>query len=115
MSIFLEEQDVLHEVYFGRSSTLQKAQEVLGKWRSKYFDNRVLNKGRSDPLQVQFNELMAKQFGFHDFMLMVISSLSANAYTYSQSYSISGNAAKLKSYKDGFKLEGDNLYCVVYI
>lgn len=116
MSIFYEENEIpINEVYFGRVPGLQKAEKLLGQFREKYYNHKFLNDNQADPLLHQYNEIMAETFGFDSFYLRIESSMTINACTYGQSISLKARKAKIKSTKEGFKYDGEDIICIVYI
>ena len=76
----------INEVYFGKTPELQKIENQLGKFRSKYMENYIktplINK---DPDLLKYNRMMEEYFGFGIFSLSIIEIPKVNAYTISVS------------------------------
>lgn len=75
--------DPINEVYFGKTPELQRMENQLGIFRSKYLDNYIMIPTvNSDPDLLRFNRMMEDFFGFGCFSLHVINQASMNAFTY---------------------------------
>ena len=76
----------INEVYFGKTPELQKIENQLGKFRSKYMQNYIgAPLVNNDPDLLKYNRMMEKYFGFGCFSLSIIQTPTVNAYTTSVS------------------------------
>lgn len=80
--MFFNEQ-VLQEVYFGKTTGILAIEKQLGKFRRKYMGKfgRTFIPVNSDPELLKFNRMMENQFGFGTYTLTVHNQPSVNAFT----------------------------------
>lgn len=74
----------INEVYFGKTPELQKIENQLGKFRSKYMEQYInCPHCNNDPDLIKFNRMMEDQFGFGCFCLHILNRTKINAFTVS--------------------------------
>ena len=98
----------INEVYFGKTPELQKIENQLGKFRSKYMENYIgAPLVNNDPDLLKYNRMMEKYFGFGCFSLSIIQTPTVNAYTTSVSSTFDKNHFKFNPKA--------NYTCLVYV
>ena len=66
---YIRNESFINEVYFGKTSGIQKIEAQLSKFRNKYINTK--NRPNSDPDLLKLNRLVEDQFGFGCFSLVV--------------------------------------------
>lgn len=87
----------LHEVYFGKTPSIQKIENQLDKFRSKYIGSYVFNMSvNSDKDLLLLNRMFEDQFGFGCFTLNIINQPQINAFTMpiSHRFDVQGDHSK---------------------
>lgn len=79
--------EVLHEIYFGKQSSLLKLEDLITKMRAKYSRSDVLGNAEvfrqviKDPINKLIGDTIAKQFGFIEVLFTYSNQKKYNAYT----------------------------------
>lgn len=110
MGIFLNNQIVINEVYFGKTKDIQELQHYLTQWRANAYSSRnIINQYNSDPWRMKFEDKMCDIFGFANYELLVVPEKIVNAYTYNIGIRFDITGGKLQkavmTTKDGFKYD----------
>lgn len=106
----------LNEAYFGKSETLLKMEEYIGKIRDEY--SRFKDNAATENCQL-FNRLMEQQFGMEVFALHIIPSKIKNAFTnpIATRFDVflkNDLSKKVKMDKDrGYYFDKDNGLCII--
>lgn len=80
-------QQVLNEIYFGKSTNLLKLEDLFGKLKLKYDAKKVFNDSSTyrtlnkDPILQQIGQVMSSQFGFKEVIVTFADDERINAYT----------------------------------
>lgn len=107
---------VVQEAYFGKSDTLLKIEEQIGKIRDNFKMSGEIN---NSPEVLELNNLFQKQFGMDLFALHVVKADILNAYTYPIGAKLDiafGNRLKKHvkaTKKDGYRFTENNHLCIV--
>ena len=118
MGVIFNKENILNEVYFGKTKELQKIENQLGIFRSKYMNHFVFNTTvNSDKELLKFNRMMEDFFGFGIFSLTIVNQPMINAYTLPIDFRIDTNTnANLIVDENRFKFNKEADYCcMVYI
>lgn len=109
----------INEVYFGKTPEMQRIENQLGKFRSKYMGKYLMQNGlNSDPDLLLFNRMMEEQFGFGCFSLHITSQMGVNAFTISLDCNVMSapGCTQLVADKRTFKFNKKADYtCMVFI
>ena len=110
MGIFLNNQIVINEVYFGKTKDIQELQHYLTQWRANAYSSRnIINQYNSDPWRMKFEDKMCDIFGFANYELLVVPEKIVNACTYNIGIRFDITGGKLQkavmTTKDGFKYD----------
>lgn len=105
----------INEAYFGKTKELQRAEELLGQWRSKYsgLSNRYFTRAAADPLKQLFQQQMAECFGFSEFLLILDNKNYTTVRTIPSAVNIVGQMGKVKKTSTGYKFDG-TVDCLVF-
>ena len=108
MNNYTTKNQVVQEAYFGKTPELQEAENILGRWRSKYMgtENMYITTAQADSLYYDFCNKMADIFGFDEYLLILKGAAMANSATPPIGYLFTGQSAKVTKTKDGYKYDG---------
>ena len=74
--------NILNEVYFGKTKEMLAIENQLDKFRNKYLGKYVFNTHvNSDPELLKFNRMIEDYFGFGCFACHIINQMLVNAFT----------------------------------
>lgn len=109
----------INEVYFGKTPEMQRIENQLGKFRSKYIENYIgAPLVNNDPDLLKYNRMMEEYFGFGCFSLSIIQMPAVNAYTtpISSTFDTALYQKNLIVDKNHFKFNPKaNYTCLVYV